>query len=134
MATPAPRYSASSGWAPKTMMRSLPSCGGGAGDWAVGVWAKATRGCWSMTLPRTNPRPQAAIRVTTENFILIPPSNNLHLFRIDRSVTRGSRNQRRKKRLTRRRRGRGGRRGENEFTADAPRRREKKERQHLRAH
>ena len=40
MATPAPRYSASSGWAPKTMIRSLPSLAGCAGAGA-GVRAGA---------------------------------------------------------------------------------------------
>ena len=51
MATPAARYSGSSGWAPKTMMRSLPS----AGAWGAAAWARTVRGCLSCSVPSRNP-------------------------------------------------------------------------------
>src|SRR5579883_1947852 len=72
MATPAPRYSASSGCAPKMMMRSLPSLAGGV---AAELCASATveRSCRSVAA--TNPNAATATRVTAESFML----HTLHL-------------------------------------------------------
>src|SRR6185369_6751731 len=57
MATPAPRYSASSGWAPKMMMRSFPSLGAD---------------CGACAQTRT-PAAQASARIAALIFISVSP-------------------------------------------------------------
>src|ERR1051326_8951841 len=68
MATTAPRYSASSGCAPKTMMRSLPSWGGaGAVACASAILSRGG----STILPITKPSPQATSKFKADHFISI---------------------------------------------------------------